>query len=125
MQLSGCSLHGMGGENVPNVTYTIDKYWIYHHTADDANRSASILCYRPEPNHLSPSAYLHFHRDGTTIPASTEVSGILNLRYHEGQFADMTETLRREKPLLVHYNAAAHIGYLMTGREPVGEEELP
>ncbi len=110
---------------MPTVIYPIDQYWIYHHSADDANRSASILCYRPAPNHLSPSAYLHFHRDGTTIPASTEVSGTLHLRYHEDQLADVIETLRREKPLNVYYNSAWHGGYLMTGREPIGEEESP
>jgi hypothetical protein len=110
---------------MPNISYLIDNYWIYHHTADDSQRSATILCYRPEPDHASPCAYLLFYRDGTTIPASLESNGRLRLCYHEDQLADVTETLRRDKPLRVYFNSAAVVGYLMTGREPVGDEELP
>jgi len=110
---------------MPNVTYPIDHYWIYHHTADDPQRSASILCYRPQPDHLSPCARLHFYRGGATVPASSENNGKFTLCYHEGQLADVTETLRRDKPLRVYFSSAAHVGYLMTGREPVGDEELP
>jgi hypothetical protein len=109
---------------MPNVAYEIDNYWIYHTSADDTQRSGVILCYRPAPDHLSPCAYLHFHRYGTVIPASKESNGKLNLYYHEGQLAEMTETLRRDKPLWVYFSAAANRGYLLTGREPVGDEEL-
>lgn len=107
------------------VHYPIDHYWIYHITADNSKKSSAILCYRPPPNAAAPCAHLDFYRDGTTIPASVNNNGVLWLRFHEDQFTGVVETLRREKPLAVHYNPKAQIGYLMTAREPVGDEELP
>ncbi len=108
---------------MPTISYPIDKYWLYHRNADYTTLSAYILLYRPPPDSASPCASLRFYRDGATIPASSDRNGRLSLNYHENQLADVTETLRREKPLRVYYSTSSHRGFLTTGREPAGEEE--
>ena len=110
---------------MPTISYEIDNYAVFHLNAQWANQSAIILLYRPPPDNGAPCAYLIFYRDGTTIPDSRNDEGLLVLNYHENQLADVTETLRREEPLTVLYFTSSRHGYLFTGREPIGEEELP
>ncbi len=103
--------------------YPIDQYWIYHTVADNTRQSATVLCYRPPPDNASPAAYLRFYREGETIPESKELNGRLHLNFPGHQFTEVMETIRRERPTFAYYNTQWKSGYVMTHREPGGEEE--
>lgn len=107
---------------MPNVNNEIERYWIYHLPASDKTPT-HILCYAPGSS--SPNAHLVFYKDGVSIPASTCGSNsVIWLRCAAFQFHEIIETLRREKPVFIYWNESSNRGFIYTGQEPVGEEEL-
>lgn len=71
--------------------------------------------------------YFTFYKEGMALPADNqkEINGrqhfYLNLHY--GDYPNMLDLLRNEKPVHFFYRIDAQFGYLTTSSEPVGEGE--
>lgn len=75
-------------------------------------------------------ATLWFYRDGVdSLPANTSFSsgGITHYygRFRQTELGDVVDLLRHEKPIFFQYNETTKGAILSTGKEPVGEHELP
>lgn len=73
---------------------------------------------------------LWFHRlSVTTIPANGSFSsgGAMTYyaRYGQTELRDIVDLLRHEKPVFFQWNESSKGAMLSTGKEPVGEEEVP
>lgn len=106
------------------LSYTVDGYSIYHHSQDNTYGQSAVI--NLHIGNLAVAS-LYFYRDGVAIPASgTSADGkIIYARFHESRFAEIVETLRKEKPISVYFNASNKWAWVMTGTnpEPIGEEE--
>ena len=92
-------------------------------------------------NLLSPKAYqgrrlmvikgsfgvatLWFHPDDATLPNNEKTQGQDSFRvyYHLRDWASMLDMLRNESPVYFNYSDTANAAQILTGNEPVGEEE--
>ena len=75
-------------------------------------------------------ATLWFHRDGVgALPANGSYSsgGFINYsaRYRQGELGHAVDLLRHEKPVSFQWNEGTKGAMLSTGKEPVGEHEVP
>ena len=68
--------------------------------------------------------YVYFFPDGTPLapPVHDPTNGRIFLHLNLSQFAATAEIIRTEKPIYVYYFSPTNAA-LITGREPVGEEE--
>lgn len=68
--------------------------------------------------------YVYFFPDGTPLapPIHDSTDGRVFLHLNLSQFHAVLEMVRTEKPLYVYYQSPTNAG-LMSGHEPVGEEE--
>ncbi len=101
----------------------IDRYSVVYMTG--GNESPSINCFDGQ----TYVAKLVFHDLAGPLPpnAMIQLGGrdVLYLRYRLGQFADVIDILRNEKPLFLQLTTPSLIGFLATkDLEPVGEAEL-
>lgn len=67
-------------------------------------------------------AYLRFNDPGMTFENDYISGGIIRMHLPSSMFHSVIDILRNEKPVVVYF--AANRGFLGTGLEPVGEEEL-
>ena len=66
-------------------------------------------------------AYVYFKPEGITLPSDTNTGSWIKMYLPESLIPAVMETLRNESPISVYY--ASGSGFLITGNEPVGEEE--
>lgn len=72
--------------------------------------------------------HIHFIPDDVPLPDGTE-STIKDVKWcriymHLSELPSVVDMLRNEKPIYVYYNNATD-AYIRTGKEPVGEGEIP
>ena len=66
-------------------------------------------------------AYVHFIPEGKPIPNDTDSGSWIRMYMPESQLENVIDQLRNEKPISVYF--AAGSGFLLTGNEPIGEDE--
>ena len=82
-----------------------------------------IYLYEPAGGYIG---YLGIMKDGSALPANVQwPNGLLNIHFHAAQLTALMDTLRNEQPVFVKFNPDLKWGSLGTGREPVGEQEVP
>lgn len=72
--------------------------------------------------------HLHFIPDNVPLPDSTEssIKGVkwCRIYMHLSELHSMVDMLRNEKPIYLYYHDGTN-AYIRTGKEPVGEGEMP
>ena len=78
-------------------------------------------------NNRSYIGVAFFHRDQATMPDSDRQTAhnTYEVHYTWEDFPQVIDILRNESPVYFRYNPQYKFGYISTGKEPVGEGELP
>ena len=106
--------------------YLVDGYalraWSSRPTTNLSPGVAVVGVYLYEGN--TYRGYIYFFPDGTPLapPVNDSAGGKVYLHLNLSQFAAVMDTLRYEKPLYVYYQSPTNAA-LMSGKEPIGEEE--
>lgn len=104
----------------------ITQYWIHFHTGGHEPNykypPVLIKCYNEDDFVLQ----ITFHPDNKQLPENHYDirNKLVYLRYPMSMYYNIVDTLRNEKPIYFHWTRELNIGFLRTGKEPVGEGEL-
>jgi hypothetical protein len=74
----------------------------------DTGQRAGIICFYPDP---------------LPLPSNENTINGIYLYYRPDRFADVMTMLKEEKPVTLFFDTANKSGGLVTGFEPVGEQE--
>lgn len=103
----------------------ITQYWIHFQAGNDESKRiyppAMIKCYHDDEFVLQ----VNFYPDGKAHPPNhyDAKSKLVYLRYPMSMYAHVIDILRNEKPIYFRYSMELNLGYIRTGKEPVGEGE--
>ncbi|MBC2838463.1 hypothetical protein [Robiginitalea sp. SC105] len=103
----------------------IDQYWIHfqagHAESKKVYPEALIKCYNGDDYLVQ----LTFYPNGKKLPENhyDKRNKLVYLRYPMSMYANILDILRNEKPIFFRYNAEIKLGFIRTGKEPVGEGE--
>ncbi|WKK64550.1 hypothetical protein [Lutimonas zeaxanthinifaciens] len=107
------------------IVSEINHYWVHF----QAGRTGSnliypkiiIKCYHDDDYVLQAS----FYPDNKTLPENYHDvnSKLVYLRYPVSMYANVVDLLRNEKPIYFSYSEKSKLGYIRTGKEPIGEGE--
>ena len=104
----------------------ITQYWIHfqagNEESDRVYPPAIVKCYDEEDFVLQ----LTFHPDKKTLPENhyDKRNNLVYLSYPLSMYHNILDILRNEKPIYFRYTEELNIGFIRTGKEPVGEGEL-
>jgi hypothetical protein len=107
------------------IVSEINHYWV-HFQAGRAGNSilyprVIIKCYHDDDYVLQAS----FYPDNKTLPVNyyDVNSKLVYLRFHLHMYDSIIDILRNEKPIYFSYSEKSKLGYIRTGKEPIGEGE--
>lgn len=109
-----------------NITSEINQYWVHFQagrTEDSLIHPRTIIkCYHDDDFVLQAN----FYSDKKRLPENyyDVNSKLVYLRYHMSMYSDILDIIRNEKPIYFSYSVKTKLGYIRTGKEPVGEGEL-
>lgn len=108
------------------ITSEINHYWVHF----QAGRIESnlkyprtiIKCYLDDDLVLQAS----FYPDNKSMPENYHDinSKLIYLRYPMSMYGHVLDLLRNEKPIFFSYSNVSKLGFIRTGKEPVGEGEI-
>ena len=107
------------------IVSEINHYWVHFqagHTENSINHPRAIVkCYQDDDFVLQ----LNFYPDNEKLPENyyDVKSKLVYLRYHLLMYPNIMDLLRNEKPIYFSYSEKSKVGYIRTGKEPVGEGE--
>lgn len=106
-----------------NIDSEITKYWV-HFQAGGAKSNliyprALIRCYHDDDLKLQ----INFYPDNKKVPENSYDSRnkLVYLRYPMSMYPNLIDLLRNEKPIYFTYSIKSNMGFVRTGKEPVGE----
>ena len=101
----------------------IDHYWV-HFQAGGADKSrvyprALVKCY----NNDDFVVQINFYPDNKSVPENSydKRNKLVYLRYPMSMYPNVIDLLRNEKPIYFSYSLNLNMGYIRTGKEPIGE----
>jgi hypothetical protein len=107
------------------VVSEINQYWVHF----QAGRTESniiyprviVKCYHDDDFVVQAN----FYPDNKALPENYHDvnSKLVYLRYHIHMYPHIIDILRNEKPIYFSYSDKSKLGYIRTGKEPVGEGE--
>ncbi len=108
------------------ITGEIKKYWV-HLQAGPTNKNpiqarAIIRCY--DGNNFVLEANFYPGKKGIPENRYSTKYNLVYLRYPMSMFSQVLDTLRNEKPIYFRFNEPSKVGFIRTGKEPVGEGEI-
>ncbi len=101
----------------------INQYWVHFQSGGTKNNltfpRALVKCYHNDDFVLQMS----FYPDNKSVPENHYdlTSNLVYLRYPISMYANVIDILRNEKPIYFSYSEKSKMGYLRTGKEPIGE----
>ena len=101
------------------MTTEFDSYRLYYHSAPQYQWQSRLYLY----NNGAFVGSIFFMKDGVSIPDNIEVGGHPRLHFPAGQFEEIMNVLRHDKPLYIGLVPSNRIGTISTSNEPIGEEE--
>ncbi len=107
------------------ITSEINHYWVHFQAGKTKNNlvypRVIIKCYNDDDYVLQAS----FYPDSKSLPENYHDvhSKLVYLRYPLSMYANILDILRNEKPIFFSYSEKSHLGYIRTGKEPIGEGE--
>ena len=108
------------------LTSKIDEYWVHFQAGRIENNLVHprtiIKCYHDNFYVLQ----LSFYPDKKNLPENYYDinSKLVYLRYSMSMYSYILDILRNEKPIYFSYSETSKLGFLRTGKEPVGEGEI-
>ena len=108
------------------LTGRIDQYWVHFQAGRIENNLIHpriiVKCYFNNDFVLQAN----FYPDKKNLPENylDTNSKLVYLRYSMSMYAHIIDILRNEKPIYFSYYELSKIGYIRTGKEPVGEGEI-
>jgi hypothetical protein len=109
-----------------NITSKINQYWVHFQAGPIENNLTHprtiIKCYHDNDYVLQAS----FYPDKKSLPDNyyDVNSKLVYLRYSMSMYAHILDILRNEKPIYFSFSEKLKLGYIRTGKEPVGEGEV-
>jgi len=84
----------------------------------------AIIGLRDETDEFIAAAY--FHLSEATMPASDSkrATGFISCHYGAGDYPQVLDILRNEKPVFVEFDERTNVANIRTSAEPVGEGEF-
>lgn len=107
------------------ITSEITEYWVHFQAGRIENKLTHprtiIKCYHD--NHYALQA--SFYPDQQKLPENyyDVNSNLVYLRYSMSMYGHILDILRNEKPIYFSFSRNSKLGYIHTGKEPVGEGE--
>ncbi len=105
------------------ITSEINHYWV-HFQSGGADQSkvyprTLVKCYHDEDFVVQ----INFYPDGKSVPVNSydKRNKLVYLRYPLSMYPNVIDLLRNEKPIYFSYSENLKIGYVRTGKEPIGE----
>jgi len=101
----------------------INHYWVHFQAGHIENSlifpPTIVKCYLDDDIVLQ----LYFYPDNKKLPENyyDVKSKLVYLRYHLSMYPNIIDLLRNEKPIYFSYSDKSKVGYVRTGKEPVGE----
>lgn len=108
------------------INTEIDHYWVHFQagrTEDNLIYPRTVIkCYDGEDFVLQAN----FYPDKKALPKNyyDSVSNLVYLRYPLSMYGHILDILRNEKPIYFSFSEKTLLGYIRTGKEPVGEGEM-
>jgi hypothetical protein len=107
------------------INKEINQYWVHFQSGKTERNKISpraiIKCYHDDDFLVQ----LNFYSEKRTLPVNyhDEKFGLVYLRYPISMYANILDILRNEKPIYFSYSPKTNLGFIRTGKEPVGEGE--
>tara|TARA_R110000772_G_scaffold15252_3_gene44431 strand:- start:284 stop:646 length:363 start_codon:yes stop_codon:yes gene_type:complete len=101
----------------------INHYWVHFQAGHTKNSliypRIIIKCYHDDDFVLQ----LNFYPDKEKLPENyyDVNSNLVYMRYHLMMYPNTIDLLRNEKPIYFSFSDKSKVGYIRTGKEPVGE----
>jgi len=105
------------------IVSEINQYWVHFQAGRSGNKKlyprVIVKCYHDEDYVLQAT----FYPDGKTLPDNyyDVNSKLVYLRYSMYMYEHVIDLLRNEKPIYFSFSDVSKLGYIRTGKEPVGE----
>jgi len=104
----------------------INQYWVHFQAGDRKEHliftSVIVKCFNDDDFVLQ----LSFYPDNKKLPENyyDVNSKLVYLRYRLSMYPNVIDLLRNEKPIYYSYSLKSKVGYVRTGKEPVGEGNI-
>ena len=108
-----------------NISSEITEYWVHFQAGPIENKLTHprtiIKCYHDNEYSLQAS----FYPEQQKLPENyyDVNSKLVYLRYPMSMYSYVLDILRNEKPIYFSFSEKTKLGYIHTGKEPVGEGE--
>ncbi len=105
------------------IVSEINQYWVHFQAGHKENvriyPHIVVKCYHDDEYVLQAS----FYPDGKKLPENyLDVNHkLVYLRYPMSMYVNVIDLLRNEKPIYFSYSNTSKLGYIRTGKEPIGE----
>ena len=106
-----------------SIVSEINQYWVHFQAGHSKENliypRAIVKCYHDDDFILQ----INFYPDSKTLPENYyDVKfKLVYLRYRLSMYPNIIDLLRNEKPIYFSYSQKSKVGYVRTGKEPVGE----
>ncbi len=107
------------------INREINQYWVHFQSGKTEKNKiyprAIIKCYHDDEFLVQ----LNFYSEKRTLPVNyhDEKFNLIYLRYPISMYGHILDILRNEKPIYFSYSPKTNLGFIRTGKEPVGEGE--
>jgi len=107
------------------ITKELNQYWVHFQAGKTEKNKiyprAIIKCYHDDDFVVQ----LNFYSEKKPLPVNyqDEKSQLVYLRYPVAMYGHILDILRNEKPIYFSYSPKTNLGFIRTGKEPVGEGE--
>ncbi len=108
------------------ISSEITEYWVHFQAGPTKNDlifpRVRIKCYNDGKFILQAN----FYPDKKRIPENyySTNSNLVYLHYPISMYSDIIDILRNEKPIYFTYSDPTTLGFIRTGKEPIGEGEI-
>jgi hypothetical protein len=108
------------------IVSEINHYWVHFQAGRTENNlvypRAVVKCYHDEDFVVQ----LNFYPDNKSLPENyyDVNSKLAYLRYPLSMYPNIIDILRNEKPIYFSYSQKTKLGYIRTGKEPIGEGNI-
>jgi len=109
------------------ITNELMEYWVHFQAGRIENNliypRTIIKCYDDKNDFVLQAS---FYPDNKSIPENYYDinSKLVYLRYPMSMYGHIIDILRNEKPIYFSYYEISKLGFIRTGKEPVGEGEI-
>jgi len=107
------------------ITREINHYWVHFQAGKTESKiiypEIIVKCYHDDDFIMQAN----FYPDKMKLPVNYHDvnSKLVYLRFPVSMYANIIDILRNEKPIYFSFSDKSKLGYIRTGKEPIGEGE--